>query len=584
MRLSDILQGKESVDSQTVQGKTPYWVGYIRVSTEDQSTGQSLSAQQRAIREAAERDNAVLHDPMFEDHSSAFDSEDNRPAFWKAINFALNDPRVTHFVTHESSRFYRQGYKAEQLIEKLRENDIEVLFLLDPQIDRESSHAPFITHMMYAKNEAYSLDVSMHTRKGMHENIRQRDPETGFCYKNGCAPPWGLTAYKVPRGMKRNEPRMKTLWTKDETEVAGQPLWEWTRYVLIEMRLNGASLDAIANFLNAQGIPAARKSHWGTSTVRAMLQPWALLQYAGYGLWNVRCRRGKKMNPASKWEIIENAHPAIITIEEAEALMAVNAERANLYRQHTKQFNANTRNRGSRFLLSGGLFTCARCEEHITSFSNRGYDYYVCGAKRYRKGLGCGNMTQLPKEAVERAVTEEIDLNLFMLTDQTRLTKLIFSMWTAHQKEKARGFETAKRELAKVQKETANLLDAIKKGMPMVDSLAAELQRLDMRQKELEAELRECEAVAATVPTITKEEIEDMQHLFHKVMREGTEEEKRKFIRYFIHSMEYDPDSEVLTISTYAIPPKIERRPKKKNTHSRFSAMGVIAIGSGGGI
>jgi hypothetical protein len=39
-----------------------------------------------------------------------------------------------------------------------------------------------------------------------------------------------------------------------------------------------------------------------------MLQPHSLLQYCGYGVWNVHRKNGT-MRPAAEWVIVENAQP-----------------------------------------------------------------------------------------------------------------------------------------------------------------------------------------------------------------------------------------------------------------------------------
>jgi hypothetical protein len=185
----------------------------------------------------------------------------------------------------------------------------------EPEYDPGTIAGLAIEKMTEFKNASYSIDVAFHTRKGMRENVARRDSEIGYCYKNGGAPIWGLQAYKVQRGTdRRGAPIMKTLWRKDETIVASRPVREWARHALIEMRLKQkASLDQIRDFLNDHRVHSRRKRYWATSSLRELLQPPALLQYAGYGVWNVHAKRGRH-RPASEWKIVENAHPAIITL------------------------------------------------------------------------------------------------------------------------------------------------------------------------------------------------------------------------------------------------------------------------------
>ncbi len=276
------------------------------------------------------------------------------------------------------------------------------------------------------KNASYSLDVAMHTVKGMKENVARRDSEIGYCYKNGGAPLWGFAAYKVQRGTdRRGAPIMKTLWKPDETLVAGRPVREWARHALIELRLKQrASLDQIRDFLNEHGVPSPRKGYWGTSSWHELLEPSALLQYTGHGVWNVHGKKGRH-RPESEWEIVENAHPAIISMAEAEAILEVNAQQRRVGADRSKGRMANVRAQGSRYLLTGGLSVCTRCGANLVGYRNRDRHYYVCGANAYRKGLGCGPALQIRQEEIEAAVIEEVGLLFASWTNTKRLMQTI---------------------------------------------------------------------------------------------------------------------------------------------------------------
>jgi hypothetical protein len=65
--------------------------------------------------------------------------------------------------------------------------------LNDPDFDPETVSGVWMENITMAKNEAYSREVAFHTRKGCRANIRMRDEETNWCYKNGGQPIWGYT-------------------------------------------------------------------------------------------------------------------------------------------------------------------------------------------------------------------------------------------------------------------------------------------------------------------------------------------------------------------------------------------------------
>lgn len=58
-----------------------------------------------------------------------------------------------------------------------------------------------------------SMVTAFHTIKGMSENAAKRDPETGYCYKNGGAPPYGYKLKRVLVGKdRRGKDKYKLLW------------------------------------------------------------------------------------------------------------------------------------------------------------------------------------------------------------------------------------------------------------------------------------------------------------------------------------------------------------------------------------
>jgi hypothetical protein len=115
--------------------------------------------------------------------------------------------------------------------------------------DEDSSAGVYIKNMTFAKNEVYSMDVAFHTRKGCTANVQTRDPESGFCYKNGGQPLFGYRAERLHRGDVNRRPIFKSIWVPDETVVEGRTMRDWARHCLVELAAKGASLDELCAFL-----------------------------------------------------------------------------------------------------------------------------------------------------------------------------------------------------------------------------------------------------------------------------------------------------------------------------------------------
>jgi len=131
---------------------------------------------------------------------------------------------ISKIYVHDLSRFSRQSETGKALVRQLRTEGIEVVSVTDPHYDLETPTGVYMEAFTFAKNEAYSLEVAMHTRKGCRANVQTRDPETGWCYKNGGQPLWGYRSLRLQRGQdKRGRPIIKSVWVLDDEMIAGRP-------------------------------------------------------------------------------------------------------------------------------------------------------------------------------------------------------------------------------------------------------------------------------------------------------------------------------------------------------------------------
>ena len=575
MRLADILDGSVSSDCHEAAGVRQF-LAYARVSTDDQErAGLSIPAQIREMQQYAKAKGIVVAE-VYQEAESAFSDESRRPEFWRMVERAKRDPQISGILVHDFSRFFRDPYAGPMVKGELLAHGVRVVSATEPEYDPRTIAGLAIEKMTEFKNASYSLDVAFHTRKGMKENIARRDSEVGFCYKNGGAPPWGFKAYKVQRGVdRRGAAIMKTLWDRNETIVAGRPAWEWVQHVLVELRLGQqASLDAIRDFLNERDIPSPRKRYWSISSLHALLQPSGLLQYAGYGVWNVHGSRGRR-RPPSEWEIVENAHPAIITLEQAEAIMAANERQSRLGRDKSKGRMAAVRSQGSRYLLTGGMLVCKRCGANMVGYRNQDRLYYVCGAKAYRRGLGCGEALQVRKEAIEDAVAEEVGHLFDSWADTKRLMEMMNDELQAlEQQESAESIEIS-RELARVEKETENLRKAIKAGLDDVSWANAELRRLKAEREGLLAR-QERIAPRPEHMRVDLSLVEECRKAFAEAFAQGSNEEKRTFARLFVKSIEVDPGTGDVMMHLFSRPPFLAQKGKPACAETGFR-IGLVA-------
>ena len=455
-------------------------VAWARVSTDMQEErGLSMPEQLREIHQYAVKNDIEIV-AEFQEAASAFQRDEKRVEFKRMLSFVRADKRINAILVHDFSRFSRDSVKGKSLFRQLKDEGIQVLSVNDPGFDPDTASGVWMEAVTFAKNEAYSREIAFHTRKGCRANVQQRDPETGWCYKNGGQPLFGYKSVQLIRGEEhKGKPIIKSIWVLDDTIVNGRPVHEWAKECL-KMAAEGASLDKLRDFCNNNGIPARRKNYWGSTTWNAILQPAVLMKYCGIEVWNVHRKNGSQ-RPPEEWTIVENAHPALITEEEAKAIIAA--------RQTKKEQNFDSHNRHrqtSHYLLSGGLFKCARCGENMIGYHNMTNHYYLCSSQTKHRGLGCGAGLHVRQDETEAEVFIGLHRMLRECSDPRGFTRLVNeelrNIW-----EQANGYDPqSAQKLVEIERRFENIRQAIVNGLDDITWANAEMQRLRAEREALE--------------------------------------------------------------------------------------------------
>ncbi len=474
--LESLVGGGGGADTAAV--RTVKAVAWARVSTDMQEErGLSLPEQLREIAAYAKRLGFEIA-AEFSEAASAFQKESKRVEFHRMLEYARSTPGLGAILVHDFSRFSRDSVRAKTLVRELRAQGIRVISLNDPEVDPETVAGVYMEAITFAKNEAFSREVAFHTRKGCRSNVQTRDLETGWCYKNGGQPLFGYKSVQFQRGEeKKGRPIIKSIWMPDDTLVNGRPMHEWARECLL-MAAKGASLDQLRDFCNANEIPARRKRYWSQGTWNSLLQPAVLMKYCGHEVWNVHRKNGTK-RPPEEWVVVEGAHPALIMEDEAKAIMSAR------HSGRGKRFDRRNRHaKTSRYLLSGGPFTCARCGSNMVGYYSSSGRYYLCGSHAYRKGLGCGPGVFVRQAEVEEQVVEGLRELLEACSEglAAEVNEELQKLWEAANGRDPR----AARRLEEVDRKIANIRAAITNGLDDIAWANEELRKLGAAREELE--------------------------------------------------------------------------------------------------
>lgn len=452
------------------------------------------------------------------------------------VELAKGDARVNAILVHDYSRFSRDSVFARGLIRDLLKRGVKVISATDAMLDPESVAGVYLDAINHAKNEAYSREVAFHTRKGCRSNALTQDPGSGQFYTNGGQALWGYRIRVLQLGLdSRKKPIEKSIWELDDTIVAGRPIHEWVWHVLVEMAGRGASLNEMRDFCEAKGLPARRKDHWGTSTVNAILQPHVLAKYTGLGIWNVHLKNGK-LRPQSEWVVVENAHPAILTPEEARQI--VEARRRST---RPTYFPAPGRSRTSSYLLSGGIFKCERCGANMTGFRTANGSYYICGSQPYRRGRGCGPGVYVPVRLVEEEAIRGLRELVGHASDPAGFAKRVNDEIARLWAEQTGQDPEAERKLAAVEAKITRVRAAIEDGLQDAAWANERLEVLNRERKNLQVQIdsaRESQQVQSANSFCPKVSVEQVMAMRRDVERlfaiEGSTAEKKQLLRIWV--------------------------------------------------
>ncbi len=248
----------------------------------------------------------------------------------------------------------------------------------------------------------------------------------------------------------------------------------------------GKSPKAIAKALNRQGVPGPSGKGWGQSTINGnWRRGTGILNnelYVGRLVWNRLSyiknpdtgKRISRLNPESEW-IIKDV-PELRIIDEtlwAKVKARQKAQhKAGAFHEHQR----------APYLLSR-LLKCGCCGG---GFSKVSAHHYGCSNAR-NKG-SCENRRTIRQDELEGLVITALQSRLM----DPALCAEFCEEYTRHlnelRAEKNAGLIAAKRELEKLTKEHANLIQAIKDGVP-ASTVKDDLARNTARQDELKAQI-----------------------------------------------------------------------------------------------
>ena len=331
------------------------YVGYIRISSEDQVGNFSVAAQQQAIEAYVAAQGATLSKLYIDEAESGRSS--HRPEFQRMRQDARSG-KFDALVVHKFDRFARNRTDSLAIKSLLRyDYGIKVFSATEPSEDSDGPMGALIEGIMESAADWYSRNLATEVSKGKKERGQQ-----------------GLHNNRPPFGMRKDKTHVLV---PDEAEYPGLML------AYTEFATGRYSDNDIATLLNGAGYRSKTGRPFSKDTVRDLLQNRTYLGEVKYQEYHRNADGSRSYDAPIQW--FEGKHEPVIPKELFDRCQEIRAQRV-VHRQATKRYNP--------YLLRG-LVYCYRCcsnppeEKTFPNFGKMrcqsqqggGIRYYRCRAR-----------------------------------------------------------------------------------------------------------------------------------------------------------------------------------------------------------
>lgn len=380
---------------------------YARYSSHNQRE-ESIEGQVRECQDFAARNDMTIIGEYVDRAISG--KTDNRADFQRMIK----DSEKGHFqavIVYAIDRFARNRYDSANYKMRLRKNGVKVYYA--KQSIPDTPEGIILESVMEGYAEYYSENLSIHIKRGMHENALQCKSTGG-----GIALGYRIGANK-----------------EYEIDPAGAKI---VREVF-QLYADGSSTTEICKYCNEKGYRTSRGAEFNKNSLRTMLQNEKYIGVYRY-----------------KDIIVENGVPPIIDKQLFDRVQA----------RFKTNYAARARKKAvADYLLTGKIF-CGHCGANMAGESGTArngdtYYYYKCTSRK-RRTKTCDKSTEHKDWIEEYAVL----VTLAQLTDErieaiaTTVSELLIK-----EAEKSSLLPTLKDMLRDIEKRIKNIIDLMEQGI-----------------------------------------------------------------------------------------------------------------------
>ena len=457
---------------------------YARYSCDNQRE-ESIDGQLRECKAFLERQGMTFIRSYIDRAMSA--KTDNRPEFQQMIKDSAKGG-FDAVIVWKLDRFARNRYDSAHYKGILRKNSVKVISATE-QIS-EGAEGIILESVLEGFAEYYSAELSEKVIRGMTENALK-------CQYNGGHIPVG---YYIDENKHYQIDEQTAPFIREA----------------FEMYASGSMVKEIVEYLNNNGVLSSAKKPFTKTTVAAIFQN---RKYIGeYKYRDV---------------LVSDGVPRIVSDDTFARVQArVHKNRYAPGRMSAKE---------EEYLLTTKLI-CGDCGAYMvgesgTSNNGKVYHYYKCATAKKKKGC---NKKSPRKELIEDFVIKQ----LYDILQEPEIIKNIAKRVIVFQNGENKAIPLLEKQLAEVNKNIANLLDAIQNGI-YTATVRDRLEELEAQKTDIETKIAN-EKIAK--PVLTEKQVEFWLTQLGK-NKLDTIEQKRRLIDAFLNSVVLYKDSAVITFN-----------------------------------
>jgi len=506
---------------------------YARYSSDNQRE-ESIDAQLRAIREYCQKNGITLVKIYTDEAKTA--TTDDRPGFLQMIK----DSTLALFdvvIVHKLDRFARDRYDSAHYKRQLKKNGVRLISVLEYLDD--SPESIILESVLEGMAEYYSRNLAREVMKGMKETALQ-------CKHNGGKPPLG---YDV---------------ASDKTYIINEHEARIVK-LIFEMYAAGKGYSEIIHVLNKQGYKTKTGRPFGKNSIHDILKN---EKYRGVYIFN---RSERKINEKRNHHKSKN-EDEIIRIDGGMPRIIDDKTWKAVQKRMEKNKRGPAAYKAREIYLLSGIIYCGKCGGAMVGnrrHSGRNKTLYVTYECSTRKRAKTCNMKDIGKDFVENTVIEHLEENVFSPEAINKLVSKISEYAASQSKEIIRDIKSFTDQLAGVQTEINNIVNAIAAGM-FHPSMKEKMDELEAKKANLTIKLEEAKLQAQTHAP-TKEMIRNYLQKDADIKNKSPEEQKRIIQTYVKKVIVYDNEINIDTIVDLNGGGEGSRTPVRKCIHTSFS-------------